>query len=129
MEPNKHTVQRLQFFQTAAEEHDSIFSISEIQVLIEKYLQRDNEELETLKAERRPGRPPSTREVLLKQKQAAEMGEYTSGFWVPAFEDAKNIQALKDWDGRWANLNTLKFVRVAKDGTRKESNFPPKGMS
>ena len=126
---NRPYLQRLQFFQTAAEEQNSIFSIPEIQVLIEKYIQRDDEELEALKAERRPGRPPSNREVLLKQKQAAEVGEYTSGFWVPALEDAKNIEALKEWDGRWTNLNTLNFIRVAKDGTRKESSFPPKGLS
>ena len=120
---------RIQFFQTAAADHSSRFTISEIQSLIETFLSRDDEELATLQAERRPGRPPSNREVLLKQKKSAEMGEYVSGFWIPAFEDVKNIEALKEWDGRWASLGTLKFVRLAKDGTRRESSFPPKGMS
>jgi translation machinery-associated protein 16 len=120
---------RVEFFQTAATEHASIFSLPDIQVLIEQYIHRDDEELETLKAERRPGRPASTREDLLKQKQNAEVGEYKSGFWVPDLEDDLNLQVLKEWDGRWASLHKLKFVRIATDGTKKESSFPPKGMS
>lgn len=120
---------RIEFFQTAADEHTSIFALPDIQLLIQQYIHRDDEELETLKAERRPGRPASTREDLLKQKQDAETGEYKSGFWVPDLEDALNLQVLKEWDGRWASLHKVKFVRIAIDGTKKESSFPPKGLS
>ena len=97
--------------------------------MIEDYLGRDDEELAKLKAERRPGRPPMTRQIMLEQNQAAEQDEYASGFWVPDLEDATNLRRLKEWNGQWAHLATLKFARVSKHGVKKESSFPPKGMS
>lgn len=97
--------------------------------MIEDYLGRDDEEVAKLKAERRAGRPPATRQTLLEQHQATEQGEYASGFWVPDLEDGTNLLKLKEWDGTWANLATLKFARISKDGLKKESSFPPKGMS
>lgn len=97
--------------------------------MIEDYLGRDDEELAKLKADRRPGRPPMTRQTLLEQNQVVEQGEYASGFWVPDLEDLENLRKLKAWNGQWANLATLKFARISKDGFKRESSFPPKGMS
>jgi translation machinery-associated protein 16 len=97
--------------------------------MIEDYLGRDDEELAKLKAERRPGRPPSTRQNLLEINQKTEQDEYASGFWVPDLEDVINLRKLKEWNGQWAQLATLKFARISKGGFRKESSFPPKGMS
>lgn len=120
---------RIKSFQSYTMEHDSPLSVSDIQAMIEDFLGRDDEELATLKAERRSGRPPSTRETLLKQNQVTEQGEYASGFWVPDLEDIENLQVLKDWNGQWSSLSTLKFARIAKDGSKRESSFPPKGLS
>lgn len=97
--------------------------------MIEDYLGRDEEELSNIQAERRSGRPPSTRETLLKQIQATERGEYSSGFWVPDLEDMSNLEKLKSWNGEWSSLAVIKFIRVTKDGEKKESSFPPKGQS
>lgn len=97
--------------------------------MIEDYLGREDEELAKLKADRRPGRPPQTRQTVLEQAQATEQGEYASGFWVPDLEDLENLRKLKEWNGQWANLATLKFARISKEGFKKESSFPPKGMS
>jgi translation machinery-associated protein 16 len=97
--------------------------------MIEDYLGRDDEELAKLKADRRPGRPPSTRQTLLEFNQKTEQNEYASGFWVPDLEDVINLMNLKQWNGDWAQLAQLKFVRISKEGFKKESSFPPKGMS
>lgn len=97
--------------------------------MIEDFLGRDDDELATLQAERRAGRPPSTRETMLKQSRAVEQGEYASGFWVPDLQDENTLKALHDWDGSWAGLATMRFVRISKEGSKKESSFPPKGMS
>jgi translation machinery-associated protein 16 len=120
---------RTKSFQSYTTEHVSPLSIPEIQAMIEDYLGRDDEEVLKLKAERRPGRPASTRQTLLEQHQAVEQGEYESGFWVPDLEDAENLKRLKEWSGQWSGLATLKFARISKTGVRKESSFPPKGMS
>ena len=103
-------------------EHTSALSIPEIQAMIEDFLGRDDEELSTLQAQRRAGRPPSTRETLLKQNQAVEQGEYASGFWVPDLENVENLQKLKEWSGRWLGLVTMQFARISKDGFKKESS-------
>ncbi|KAF2260970.1 hypothetical protein CC78DRAFT_380473 [Lojkania enalia] len=126
---NRPYVLRVKFFQSHSLEHDSAFNIADIQTFIEGYLNRDSEELAALSAERRPGRPPSTRLTSLKQNQVQEQGEYTSGFWLPDLEDKSNLQKLNDWNGQWSSLSTIKFVRIAKDGTKRESMFPPKGLS
>ena len=93
------------------------------------YLNRDNEELLQLKAERRPGRPSSTKEDLLRQRVEVEEREYSAGYWIPDMGDEKNLAALKGWSGEWENLNILKFIRVTKGGNKAESSFPPKGKS
>ncbi|KAF2121816.1 translation machinery-associated protein 16 [Lophiotrema nucula] len=127
---NRPYLLRVKYFQTCAESRGwGTFTTPETQILIDGYLQRDNEELAAIQAERRPGRPPSTRETLLKQAQAQEQGEYISGYWVPHLEDAETLKQLKDWSGQWSGLNQLKFIRVTKEGVRKESAFPPKGLS
>jgi translation machinery-associated protein 16 len=123
------TVMRTKSFQSYTTEHESPLSIPEIQAMIEDYLGRDDEEVLKLKAERRPGRPASTRQTLLEQNIAVEQGEYASGFWVPDLEDAENLKMLKAWSGKWSGLATLKFARISKEGVKKESSFPPKGMS
>lgn len=122
-------VLRVNFFRDAAIGTSKAFDLSQIQTLIEEFLRRDDEELAVLKAQRRPGRPPNPREDLLKQKQSGEQSEYTSGFWLPDLEDAGTVQILKSWGGQWNGLNTMKFVRISRDGVKKDSSFPPKGAS
>ncbi|KAH7095181.1 translation machinery-associated protein 16 [Paraphoma chrysanthemicola] len=126
---NRHYLMRIKSFQSYTTEHKLPLNIPEIQAMIEDYLGRDDEEVLKLKAERRPGRPASTRQTLLEQNQATEQGEYASGFWVPDLEDGENLKKLKDWNGQWSGLATLKFARISKEGVKKESSFPPKGMS
>ncbi|KAI4097121.1 MAG: hypothetical protein LQ344_000530 [Seirophora lacunosa] len=105
-------LQRIAFFQTAAQESSEPFNISSIQGLIDIYLARDSTELSTLQASRRSGRPTSTREDTLKQQMDAEAKEYVSGLWLPDMEDPETVEKLKDWSGEWMNLNTLKFARA-----------------
>ena len=93
------------------------------------YVDRDNEELEKIKSERRPGRPASTREDLLQQRITMEEREYEGGYWVPDMTDEKSVEKLRDWPGEWTSLSTLKFVRLDKNGVLHESCFPPKGQS
>lgn len=96
---------------------------------MDRYLNREDEEMMGLKTARRPGRPSSTREDLLKQKMAVEEKEYMTGFWIPDMQDSDNLAQLLVWNGEWGSLNTIKFVRLPRNGTAKSSNFPPKGQS
>ncbi|KAI4241612.1 MAG: hypothetical protein L6R40_004444 [Gallowayella cf. fulva] len=122
-------LQRISFFQSAAQEASGPFTLESMQALIEIYLDRDSTELSTVQNERRAGRPPSTKEDLLKQRIQAEANEYNSGYWMPDMEDVDTLKKLQDWNEQWTSLGTMKHVRIAKDGTKHASSFPPKGKS
>ena len=122
-------MERVAFLQTATSISTSPLTIPEIKNLIEIYISRFDSDIDDLKAERRPGRPASTRESDLNLQKDHDVKEYASGFWIPDLEDAKVLETLKEWGGSWVALNTMTFVRIAKDGTRLESSFPPKGRS
>ncbi|KAL9131922.1 MAG: hypothetical protein Q9217_000282 [Psora testacea] len=94
-----------------------------------RYLSRDDEELAERKDQRRPGRPSSTREDLLKRQMTMQDNEYSIGFWIPDMQDDDNLEKLRRWNGDWGYLSTLKYVRLARDGSIHRSSFPPKGQS
>ena len=104
--------------------------LAEIQNLVQTYISRNDDEIETQKAERRSGRPKSSREELLVKQRDTEEKEYEAGFWLPALSDAETVVFLREWNGEWVALNGgMKFERVKKDGQRQGSIFPPKGNS
>ncbi|KAF2144640.1 uncharacterized protein K452DRAFT_349691 [Aplosporella prunicola CBS 121167] len=103
--------------------------ISDTVSLIQSYVFRDDEELSQLKKSRRAGRPPSVRENMLRQRREAEEKEFESGFYVPDMQDEMTLARLRNWDGDWVGCNAMKFVRISKAGEKKESIWPPKGMS
>ncbi|KAL8801114.1 MAG: hypothetical protein Q9223_004219 [Gallowayella weberi] len=122
-------LRRISFFQSAAKEASGPFTLESMQALIEIYLERDASELSAVQSERRPGRPPSTKEDTLKQRIQAEANEYNSGYWIPNMEDADTLEKLKDWNEQWTSLSTLQYVRITREGTKHSSSFPPKGKS
>ncbi|TVY35646.1 Translation machinery-associated protein [Lachnellula subtilissima] len=93
------------------------------------FVHQYDEEFNALKKERRAGRPPSTREDLLKIKIAADEKEYETGFYLPDLTDADNTVFLERWDGDWSYLSTLKWVRISSSGLVQPAKFPPKGES
>ena len=94
-----------------------------------RHLSRGDEKLAEMKGQRRTGRPSSTREDILKERWAIEDREYGTGFWIPDMQDEGNLEKLRRWNGDWGYLGTLKYIRVARDGTIRQSTFPPKGQS
>lgn len=94
-----------------------------------RYLGRHDEEIEQLKSERRPGRPSSNREDLLRQQVAIEDREHSAGFWLPDMEDGENLELLRNWNGEWTSLSNFKYVRLTRAGAKSPSRFPPKGQS
>ena len=66
---------------------------------------------------------------MLKQRIETDNKEYATGYWIPDIRDEDNVALLQRWGGHWGYLNTLKYIRVAKDGSIYQSSFPPKGQS
>ena len=86
-----------------------ILHIGEVQALIGDYLNRNDEEVDLLKAERRPGRPASTRQTLLEDQKKTEQREYDSGFWLPNLQDEETLVKLDKWQGDWIGLGVMRF--------------------
>ncbi|KAJ5594194.1 uncharacterized protein N7459_000402 [Penicillium hispanicum] len=122
-------VDRIEYFHDAIQAVSEPLSDSEIEEMIMKCIHRDGEEIAQLEKERRKGRPPSKREEALKQRTQTEEKELKTGFWLPDLGDPDVLIALKHWNGEWSGLSTLKFVRFTREGGKKASSFPPKGMS
>lgn len=126
---NKQWIDRVAFFQQRLPETLHPLETEKIQGLVQDYLNRDDEELEQLKAERRTGRPASTRQTLLEQQRKAEEAEYESGLWMPNLQDEETLTKVDGWKSDWVGLGVMRFVRVCRDGTVMESQFPPRGAS
>ncbi|KAK3698302.1 translation machinery-associated protein 16 [Vermiconidia calcicola] len=126
---NRLWIERVAYFQERLPDTLHPMQVDVIQQLISDYIARNVEELEVLKAERRSGRPASTRQTLLEQQRTLEEREYESGFWLPDLQDEQTLQRLDSWKGDWVGLGVMKFVRVEKGGLVKDSQFPPRGAS
>lgn len=126
---NQVYVGRVAFFQDALSEQEIPLTDAQLQGLVEQFIGREDEELAELKAAQRPGRPKSKAEENILARIDRETKEHKSGFWVPDARDEDSLDKLKRWGGQWGGLNTLKFVRPAKDGEIKVSSFSPKALS
>lgn len=124
---NKLWIDRIAFLKENLPDTLHPMELEDIKALIEQYLSRYNDEIAQLKSERRPGRPATTRQVLLEQQVVTEAQEYAGGFWMPNLQDAETLVKLDAWEGRWLGLGNLRFIRVVKEGGVKESQFPPGG--
>lgn len=126
---NQFYVDRVEWFKSALEGSEGPLTDGEMRVLTEGFLGRDEDDLVEAQQQRRPGRPPSKVEERILERKDAEDKEYRGGLWVPELRDDESRQKIERWGGDWSGLNSLKFVRIVKDGTIKPSSFPPKGLS
>ncbi|KAF2857632.1 hypothetical protein K470DRAFT_283713 [Piedraia hortae CBS 480.64] len=131
---NRPWLERVEFFQSKilpAEWNEMDLddrSTGDARSLIKEFIARHDDELASLQKDRRPGRPPAQRQVLLEQQKERETSEFKSGFWVPDLLDQKTREKLMEWKKNdWLGLSNLNFKRVDDEGKVRESDFPPKG--
>ncbi|RQM08337.1 hypothetical protein DH86_00003834, partial [Scytalidium sp. 3C] len=123
-------IERAAYFQEAIRKNNSQpLGLDAIQALIETFVHQHDEEFDTLKKARRAGRPASTKEDLLRMKIATLEKEYEGGFYLPELTDEDNVILLDRWEGTWAYLSSVKWVRISKQGNVHPSSFPPKGQA
>ncbi|ORY58864.1 translation machinery-associated protein 16 [Pseudomassariella vexata] len=125
---DKPFIERATYFQEALRRNDNKpFQLDIVQELIKAYVHQYDEEMSELKKARRPGRPSSTKEDLLKMKIERLSKEHENGFLVPDLTTEDNTKLLDRWEGSWSYLTGMQWVRVANGGHVKPSSFPPKG--
>ncbi|KAI1101311.1 translation machinery-associated protein 16 [Jackrogersella minutella] len=126
---DKPYLERATFFQEALRQNGDFqpLEIDVIQELIKTFVHQYDEELSDVKKTRRPGRPASVKEDLLKVKIDKLQKEHQNGFLIPVLDTAENATLLGRWEGSWSYLTTLKWVRISSAGQVQPSSFPPRG--
>jgi translation machinery-associated protein 16 len=110
---------RIVFLQEAVQnrEEQETFSLDDMKLFIEAFLSRDDEEIEQLQSERRKGRPPTNRQLLLENKKKHEQSEYLAGYQIPDLSDKLTVELLRSWNGTNGMLNKFKYIFVSKTAT------------
>ncbi|OAA73455.1 hypothetical protein ISF_00356 [Cordyceps fumosorosea ARSEF 2679] len=122
-------VDRIEYFYSQLKEKDvSQLELPEVQSLIHNFVHQYDEELDAIKKARRPGRPASTREDLLKRKIDTLEDEYEKGFLIPNVLDEENGKKLLGYEGSWAYIATISWSKVSKAGKVSNGDFPSKGI-
>ena len=98
------------------------FSLEEIKQFIELFLTRFDDELEELRANRRPGRPATNRQQILEEKVKHDQQIYATGIKVPDLSDIETVKRLKLWNGTTGGATVMKFIHISGDMTE----FPTK---
>jgi translation machinery-associated protein 16 len=104
-------------------------TIDAVQELIQLFIHQYSEEHDALKKARRPGRPASTREDLLKNKIAALETEHEQGFYLPDIMSAAGVEILNSWEGSWTKLTTIPWIKVSTSDHSRPADFPTKGLN
>lgn len=97
------------------------FNLEEMKSLIETFINRDVEELDNLRAARRPGRPTTKRHDILEFRIKQERHFYLTGWKVPDLRDPVNVTKLRLWQGGHGGLTSIKFVIVKKQGSPEDT--------
>ena len=100
------------------------FTLAEMKILIENYLGRFDAELEALQSERRPGRPPSNRQLALEQIKKQEQHIYDTGYRIPNLLDENTVALLKKWNGTSGGISAFQYISITKD----MQNLPTKDV-
>ncbi|KAL7810047.1 translation machinery-associated protein 16 [Trichoderma aethiopicum] len=122
-------VERVTFFQQKVREQGSEpLEVAAVQAIIHTYVHQYDEEYEAVKKTRRAGRPASTKEDLLKIKIAALEKEYEAGFLIPDITTAEGVKSLDAWEGSWAYLTSLPWIKVTASGNVRKAELPSKAL-
>ncbi|OAA49656.1 hypothetical protein NOR_01579 [Metarhizium rileyi] len=123
-------IDRVTFFQASlAEKDNQPLDVETLQTFIQNFIHKYDEEYNILKKARRSGRPPSAREDVLKIKIAALEKEYQNGFVLPNVTSAEHAKNLENWEGSWAYLTNLPWIKVSSAGQVRTAEFPSKGIN
>ncbi|CDH57117.1 ring finger domain-containing protein [Lichtheimia corymbifera JMRC:FSU:9682] len=104
-------VERWLWFRYALDESIQCATKQQIHDLIEMYIERNDEQLQTLEAERQKlmhKRKDPKYDLLVANKEL-DLNEYKSGIELPDFNDGKNLKRLRDWDG---DVNSMPLIKT-----------------
>ncbi|ODV83028.1 hypothetical protein CANARDRAFT_178044 [[Candida] arabinofermentans NRRL YB-2248] len=85
------------------------FNDEEIELFIDTFINRDEDELQELKDNRRSGRPASKRQDSIELRMKSDLNLYKSGWDIPDLTDVDNVKLLRNWKGERGGITAIKF--------------------
>eukprot|EP00047_Mylnosiga_fluctuans_P013285 m.30683 g.30683 ORF g.30683 m.30683 type:complete len:131 (-) comp4803_c0_seq1:127-519(-) len=94
-------VARIQWFQEALVPGKDSYSLAEIREMIQRYIDRFQDELATIREESaaRGGRVHASREDAIVHLHDMETSQFHSGFEIPDLRISANVQYIRIWKG------------------------------
>ncbi|CAE6436306.1 unnamed protein product [Rhizoctonia solani] len=110
---------RYAFFFHALPPDVSSLSLPEIHDIIQSvWLTRHDGALQAEQSSRRPGRPPSARELALLEMKRQDEEVYRTGLTIPDLTDPETITLFRAWEDKShdpAYLHLLRSIRVSRE--------------
>ncbi|KAJ3181090.1 hypothetical protein HDU85_003795 [Gaertneriomyces sp. JEL0708] len=113
---NKKTriAERVLWFKYALPEDTPAATNELVHEIIQLYIQRNDDEIQQVQSKWRKNQPKPARLDLLLLLKQKDMDEYRDGMEIPLLTDAKNVTALRHWDGDYNALPAIKMTTVCK---------------
>ncbi|UJR37313.1 hypothetical protein I4U23_030021 [Adineta vaga] len=114
---------RIQWFKDQLNENQSHLSRQEVHELVQRYLQRFQDEIEQIDLKNQIGQRQKTpqyasRKSLIETTIDAERHEYeTNGFEVPNLMQPDAVKELRNWDGTIRFMPRLKLCLIKHNGS------------
>lgn len=99
---------------------DETFSLNELREIVREWVCRDDEELAEIDKNRRPGRPLTGKQQLLKEKRKHDEHLFETGIRTPDIRDKDTVTYVKNWNGNAGASTAWKFTLVTKAATDEE---------
>ncbi|KAJ3230161.1 hypothetical protein HDU81_004737 [Chytriomyces hyalinus] len=112
-------VDRMVWFKYAIPDEVPNANLELVHDLIDQYINRNEDEIEELKATIRPNRQRPPKIALLEMLQGKDRHEYATGMRVPDMCDAANVARLRKWEGDYNGIGAIKMVSITEASRRK----------
>lgn len=91
------------------------FTLEDLHLIIRAYIERNDEELEEMEKERRPGRPMTNKHQIMLEKRKYDHHIFETGFRIPDLRDLETANRMRNWNGTSGSVSAWKWALVTKD--------------
>lgn len=116
---NNLEIEKYQWFRKAVPEERTNLTLEELTNAIERYINRNDEEIDSITSSLRKGRPAPPRLTLLQALKKKELEDFNHGIFVPDLTVAKNVKTLRNWKDDWNSIKLIKLIKVYSKDSQK----------
>lgn len=96
-------------------------TVDDMRQIIQAYIDRNDEDLERMNSERRPGRPMTNKHQIMLEKKKYDEHIFETGFKIPDLRDRETADRLRNWNGTSGSASSWKWTFVTKNPQNQEA--------